>query len=62
MIWGWQKKFFYFAGVKIEVRVIDVEAEIEIGKKEVEAFVEDKSFEIIGLERKQSLQKKRFVK
>ena len=55
---GLAKEVFLLAGVKIEVRVIDVEAEIEIGKKEIEAFVEDKSFEIIGLERKTVLAKR----
>ena len=55
---GLAKEVFLLAGVKVEIRVIDVEAEIEIGKKEIEAFVEDKSFEIIGLERKTVLAKR----
>ncbi len=55
---GLAKEVFLLAGVKIEIRVIDVEAEIEIGKKEIEAFVEDKSFEIVGLERKTVLAKR----
>jgi hypothetical protein len=55
---GLAKEVFLLAGVKVEIRVIDVESEIEIGKKEIESFVEDKSFEIIGLERKTILAKR----
>ena len=54
---GLAKEVFLLAGVKIEIRIIDVEAEIEIGKHEIESFVEDKSFEVVGMRVKQLLKK-----
>lgn len=55
---GLAKEVFLLAGVKIEIRIIDVEAEIEIGKHEIESFVEDKSFEVVGLESKTIIEKR----
>ena len=55
---GLAKEVFLLAGVKLEIRIIDVEAEIEIGKHEIESFVEDKSFEVIGLENKTIIEKR----
>lgn len=45
--YGLIKQVRYLAGAKVEVRVIDVDTELEVGKKEVETFFEDKNYQFL---------------
>ena len=58
---GFVKEVYLLSGVRVEIRVIDVEAEVEIGKKEFESYVEDKSFEIMSVDAKTLLTRRNLL-